>query len=76
VLIIALKDIKKDEEITIQYLHVAGHYGARREKFADLYGFSCKCKPCKDEVDVGMDSPNPDFESSDFDSSDLGELST
>ncbi|WVZ87279.1 hypothetical protein U9M48_033940 [Paspalum notatum var. saurae] len=49
--IIALKPISKDEEITISYIDEDLPYEERQEQLAD-YGFTCTCLKCQEERPV------------------------
>ena len=45
----ALRDLKKDEEITISYVDSSLPYLERRRRLKDLYAFDCGCQRCATE---------------------------
>jgi len=47
VTMIALKDIKENEELTISYIDKEMDYSDRQAKLKEMYMFDCKCDRCK-----------------------------
>ena len=49
----AQKDIKKGEELTIQYQSLFTGSRKRRERFKNVWYFYCECRRCQDASELG-----------------------
>ncbi|KAK5561241.1 hypothetical protein LTR46_000046 [Exophiala xenobiotica] len=52
----ALRDIEKDEEITIYYIAVVNNREARQEAFRRKFAFTCSCRLCSLPPDQSQES--------------------
>ncbi|KAF1841085.1 SET domain-containing protein [Cucurbitaria berberidis CBS 394.84] len=48
----AIKDIRKEDELTISYIQGANWTKEKRQRTLKLWGFTCSCSLCQDSIDA------------------------